>query len=104
MDLVSTAPSGSQIVKFSGPLILAYLLHWGLFGSLSVQICKSPRPLQALQPELVLDLYYQAFPNDTRFKKYLVYTVYTIEFAQTILSTHDAFATFGYDFTDAAAI
>ncbi|KAJ7244449.1 hypothetical protein C8J57DRAFT_1023707, partial [Mycena rebaudengoi] len=54
-----------------------------LFGSLSVQI---------------------SFPNDTHFKKYPVYTVYTIELAQTILSTHDAFATFGYDFTDAAAI
>ncbi|KAJ7257133.1 hypothetical protein C8J57DRAFT_1721375 [Mycena rebaudengoi] len=88
MDLVSAAPPGSQIVELAGPLVLAYLLHWGLFGTLSVQIY----------------LYYQAFPNDIRIKKSLVYTVYTIELTQTILVTHEAFTTFGYHFGNAAAI
>ncbi|KAK0472970.1 hypothetical protein IW261DRAFT_1343117, partial [Armillaria novae-zelandiae] len=64
--------------------ILGYILNWGLFGTLSVQ----------------LYLYYLAFPNDRRFAKYLVYGIYVIEFMQTVLITHDVFATFGYGFGD----
>ncbi|KAK0486505.1 hypothetical protein IW261DRAFT_1393504 [Armillaria novae-zelandiae] len=75
---------GYPIVKLSGPLIVAYLLHWGLFGTLSVQ----------------LYLYYLAFPMDRKFTKCLVYGIYFIEFAQTMIFTHDAFATFGPGFGD----
>ncbi|KAK0222438.1 hypothetical protein EDD85DRAFT_960081 [Armillaria nabsnona] len=64
--------------------IVAYLLHWGLFGTLSVQ----------------LYLYYLAFPNDRKFTKYLVYGIYIVEFVQTMLVTHDGFAGFGYGFGD----
>ncbi|KAK0493076.1 hypothetical protein EDD18DRAFT_1464990 [Armillaria luteobubalina] len=81
-------PVGYPIEKLSGPLIVAYLLHWGLFGTLSVQ----------------LYLYYLAFPNDRKFTKCLVYGVYVIEFVQTMIFTHDAFATFGYGFGDIEAL
>ncbi|KAK0468799.1 hypothetical protein IW261DRAFT_1345804 [Armillaria novae-zelandiae] len=68
--------------------LIAYLLHWGLFGTLSVQ----------------LYLYYLAFPKDRTFIKSLVYGIYIIEFVETILFTHDAFARFGYGFGDIEAL
>ncbi|KAK0474414.1 hypothetical protein IW261DRAFT_1341552, partial [Armillaria novae-zelandiae] len=63
--------------------IVGYLLHWGLFGTLSVQL---------------------SFPNDKKFTKYLVYGIYIIEFVQMVLYTHDAFAEFGYSFGDVEAL
>ncbi|KAK0214040.1 hypothetical protein IW262DRAFT_1466600 [Armillaria fumosa] len=81
-------PAGFPIETLSGPLIVAYLLHWGLFGTLSVQ----------------LYLYYLAFPKDRKFTKYLVYGIYIIEFVQTMLFTYDAFAEFGYGFGDIEAL
>ncbi|PBK58811.1 hypothetical protein ARMSODRAFT_856043, partial [Armillaria solidipes] len=68
--------------------IVACLLHWGLFGTLSVQ----------------LYLYYLAFPKDRQFTKYLVYGIYVVEFVQTMLVTHDAFVEFGYGFGDIEAL
>ncbi|KAJ6528795.1 hypothetical protein DFH09DRAFT_157761 [Mycena vulgaris] len=88
MDSAPGAPPGFQIIQLSGPLLLGNLLHWGLFGTLSVQ----------------LYLYYQAFPNDRWSIKCLVYTVYTIELVQTILLTHDAFIIFGYGFGDPSVL
>ncbi|PBK61334.1 hypothetical protein ARMSODRAFT_965122 [Armillaria solidipes] len=81
-------PAGYPIEQLSGPQIVGYLLHWGLFGTLSVQ----------------LYLYYLAFPNDRQFIKYLVYGIYIVEFVQTMLLTHDAFAMFGYGFGDLDAL
>ncbi|KAK0194326.1 hypothetical protein F5146DRAFT_1135089 [Armillaria mellea] len=81
-------PAGYPIADITGPYIVGCLLNWGLFGTLSVQ----------------LYLYYLAFPNDRRFIKYLVYGVYVIEFVQTMLVVHDAFATFGYGFGDMDAL
>ncbi|PBK86536.1 hypothetical protein ARMGADRAFT_1017234 [Armillaria gallica] len=60
-------PAGYPIEQLSGPVIVGYLLHWGLFGTLSVQL-------------------------------------YIVEFVQTILLTHDAFAMFGYGFGDLDAL
>ncbi|KAK0441029.1 hypothetical protein EV421DRAFT_1904957 [Armillaria borealis] len=74
---------GYPIVKLSGPLTVAVLLHWGLFGTLSVQL---------------------SFPNDRKFTKYLVYGVYIVEFVQTILVTHDTFSVFGSGFGDMDAL
>lgn len=51
-----------------------------------------------------LDLYYEAFPADRLSYKCLVYGVYVFEFVQTILVTHDAFATFGFGFGDIEAV
>ncbi|KAK0454345.1 hypothetical protein EV421DRAFT_1896271 [Armillaria borealis] len=84
----TTVLAGYPIERLSGPEIVAYLLHWGLFGTLSVQ----------------LYLYYLAFPKDRNFTKYLVYGVYIVEFVQTMFVTHDALAMFGYGFGDLEAL
>ncbi|KAK0493103.1 hypothetical protein EDD18DRAFT_1357027 [Armillaria luteobubalina] len=81
-------PAGYHIERVSGPIIVGYLLHWGLFGTLSVQ----------------LYLYYLAFPEDRQFVKSVVYGIYIVELVQTILVAHDAFAVFGYGFGDLEAI
>ncbi|KAJ7704189.1 hypothetical protein B0H14DRAFT_3526763 [Mycena olivaceomarginata] len=81
-------PAPPPIVQVSGPLLLVYLLSWGLFGTLTVQVY----------------FFYLAFPRDKRSNKILVYTVYLIELAQTIWLTHDAFAIFGYGFADFSAL
>ncbi|KAK0221086.1 hypothetical protein EDD85DRAFT_1028617 [Armillaria nabsnona] len=81
-------PAGYPIAELTGPYIVGGLLNWGLFGTFSVQ----------------LYLYYLAFPNDRRFIKYLVYGIYVVEFGQTMLVAHDAFAVFGYGFGDMDAL
>ncbi|PBK86492.1 hypothetical protein ARMGADRAFT_1168995 [Armillaria gallica] len=99
-------PAGYPIARLSGPLIrqffvsniylvtntaiqiVASLLHWGLFGTLSVE----------------LYLYYLPFPKDRKFTKYLVYGIYVVEFVQTILVSHDVFAVFGYGFGNIEAL
>ncbi|KAK0486306.1 hypothetical protein IW261DRAFT_791003 [Armillaria novae-zelandiae] len=81
-------PANYPIEWRSGPTIVGYLLNWGLFGTLSIQ----------------LYLYYLAFPKDRQFVKFLVYGIYIVEFVQTILVAHDAFAVFGYGFGDLEAL
>ncbi|KAK0236471.1 hypothetical protein EDD85DRAFT_954339 [Armillaria nabsnona] len=81
-------PAGYPIAELTGPFIVGFLLNWGLFGTLSVQ----------------LYLYYLAFPNDRRFTKYLVYGIYVIESVQTMLVAHDMFAMFGHGFGDIDAL
>ncbi|PBK70218.1 hypothetical protein ARMSODRAFT_846705, partial [Armillaria solidipes] len=77
--------------------IVASLLHWGLFGTLSVQLCASIISKQQ-------NLYYLAFPKDRKFTKYLVYGICIVEIVQTMFVTHDAFAVFGYGFGDLIAL
>ncbi|TFK39302.1 hypothetical protein BDQ12DRAFT_587558, partial [Crucibulum laeve] len=55
--------------------LVGYLLNWGLYGVLSVQVC----------------IYYAAFPDDKTGTKSLVYGTYILETIQTVLVTHDAF-------------
>ncbi|KAJ7912728.1 hypothetical protein B0H13DRAFT_1712901 [Mycena leptocephala] len=88
MAPVATFPPGFQIAELSGALILTFLADWGLFGALSVQ----------------LYLYYQAFPSDRWFTKGLVYTVYSIQVVQIVMTTIDAFKIFGYGFDDVSAL
>lgn len=47
-----------------------------------------------------LDLYYVAFPKDTWGPKTLVYCVFVLDTAQTILLTYDIFNTFATHFGD----
>ncbi|KAK0495045.1 hypothetical protein EDD18DRAFT_1332954 [Armillaria luteobubalina] len=68
--------------------IIGYLLNWGLFGTLSIQ----------------LYLYYLAFPKDRPCVKSLVYGIYIAELVQTILVAHDAFTVFAYGFGDWEAL
>ncbi|KAJ6537420.1 hypothetical protein DFH09DRAFT_1369158 [Mycena vulgaris] len=84
----ASGPSPVEIVQLSGPLLIGYLLHWGLFGTLTLQ----------------LYLYYEAFPKDRLATKCLVYTVYVFALVQTIIITHDTFGTFGYGFGDLSAL
>ncbi|KAK0451659.1 hypothetical protein EV421DRAFT_1898595 [Armillaria borealis] len=72
-------PAGYPIAELSGPIIVACLLNWGLFGTLSMQL---------------------SFPSDRRLLKYLVYGIYTIEFVQTMIVAYDTFTVFGYGFGD----
>ncbi|KAH0578509.1 hypothetical protein H2248_003650 [Termitomyces sp. 'cryptogamus'] len=79
----STLPP--DVVKSSGPLVgrlLGYLFNWGLFGVVSIQVY----------------YYYIAFPDDRLYCKILVYGVYLLESLQTVIITHDAFASFGAGF------
>ncbi|THU83610.1 hypothetical protein K435DRAFT_592978, partial [Dendrothele bispora CBS 962.96] len=54
--------------------LLGYLLNWGLFGMLSIQVY----------------VYHIAFPNEKIRLKCLVFGIYFIEAIQTIIITHDA--------------
>ncbi|TFK61360.1 hypothetical protein BDN72DRAFT_828339 [Pluteus cervinus] len=75
-------PSATQLGSFGGPVLLAYLFNWGLHGILIVQIYN----------------YYIAFPKDLLWCKILVYGVFLLESAQTIIVTRDAFDTFASGF------
>lgn len=68
-----------NIVQTTGPLITGYLLNWGLFGTVTVQVY----------------YYYIAFPEDRCIFKVTVYTVYLFEFVQSIVLARDAFNSFG---------
>lgn len=49
------------------------------------------------------DLYHVSFPRDGWLSKALVYTIFLVETAQTIIITHDSFNTFVRSFGDLAA-
>ncbi|KAF9525768.1 hypothetical protein CPB83DRAFT_896670 [Crepidotus variabilis] len=81
-------PIPPNIGAIAGPLVVGYLLHWGLFGVLSTQ----------------LYIYHIAFPEDPRGTQALVYGVYIVEFVQTILFSYTAFNTFAKGFGNMMAI
>uniref|UniRef100_A0A0W0GFL2 DUF6534 domain-containing protein n=2 Tax=Moniliophthora roreri TaxID=221103 RepID=A0A0W0GFL2_MONRR len=74
--------------ELAGPLLLAFLLNWFLFGVLSVQVY----------------LYWTVFPTGNLAAQMLVCSIYILETAQTISLSSDAFQTFVYGFTNAAAV
>ncbi|KAF8193405.1 hypothetical protein BJ912DRAFT_961018, partial [Pholiota molesta] len=59
--------------------IIGYLIHWGLFGVLCMQVY----------------IYYLAFPKDPIRNKIFVFTVYGLEVLQTSIITQSAFHVFG---------
>jgi len=69
---------GNHSVPDTGPLFVAYLFSWGLYGVLSVQTY----------------LYYMAFPDDRRLHKWLVYSIYFLETSDTVFLTYDALSDF----------
>ncbi|KIP04366.1 hypothetical protein PHLGIDRAFT_199838 [Phlebiopsis gigantea 11061_1 CR5-6] len=79
-DLMS--PPSNSLVAEAAPRFLACLLNWGLYGALSVQVY----------------WYYIAFPNDRWFPKTLVYSVYALDTAQTIIVTNDVFNVYAKNF------
>ncbi|KAJ7258546.1 hypothetical protein C8J57DRAFT_1720691 [Mycena rebaudengoi] len=104
MDSASAIPPGFRIAEVSGPLLVGYLFHWGLFGALTIQICKFHFRKFERASAAFADLYFEAFPNDRLFNKYLVYGIYIVELAQTIFVTYDAFTNFGSGFGNFEAL
>ncbi|KAF9472082.1 hypothetical protein BDN70DRAFT_887418 [Pholiota conissans] len=77
-----------DLSPISGPLLVGYILNWGLHGILSMQVY----------------LYYLAFPRDRVGHKALVYGTYLLESAQTFLFTSSAFKTFAMGFGNPAIL
>ncbi|ESK87196.1 hypothetical protein Moror_5867 [Moniliophthora roreri MCA 2997] len=80
----SWSMDNSESTHLAAPLLLGYLLNWGLYGVLTVQVC----------------LYWAAFPNDSLYAQTLVYGVYLLETAQTISVTRNAFQSLVFGFED----
>ncbi|KIP12190.1 hypothetical protein PHLGIDRAFT_113969 [Phlebiopsis gigantea 11061_1 CR5-6] len=59
----------------AGPMLVGFLLNWGLFGALSIQ----------------LFFYYLSFPKDRWGAKLLVAFIYLLEATQTFIITRDCF-------------
>jgi hypothetical protein len=79
--MATTNPS-LDVVGIAGPLLVGYILNWGLYGVLSMQVY----------------LYYLAFPKDPLGHKSLVYGSFALESAQTFMFTSSAFRTFATGF------
>ncbi|KAK7052951.1 hypothetical protein VNI00_004271 [Paramarasmius palmivorus] len=96
----------SDVSHLAGPLLLGYMLNWGLYGALSVQVCTSSSSLlvSVVDMESPKDAYWISFPEDRRIPQALVYTIYVLETAQTISLTCDAFQQFVFGFSDPASI
>ncbi|KAG7091710.1 hypothetical protein E1B28_008112 [Marasmius oreades] len=86
--MATVTPIPPNIVNKTGPLLIGYLVNFGLFGVLSIQTY----------------LYRLSFPNDAKKLKVLVYGVYVVEMVQTLMVAHDAMQTFGYGFGDLDAV
>ncbi|KAJ7626097.1 hypothetical protein FB45DRAFT_796255 [Roridomyces roridus] len=84
----ASVSSEMPLAQLAGPVIIGYMLHWGLFGTLTIQ----------------LYLYYRAFPEDRTAIKVLVYSAYMLEVVQTVLLTRDAFKNFATGFGDTATL
>ncbi|TFK33126.1 hypothetical protein BDQ12DRAFT_691535, partial [Crucibulum laeve] len=81
---MSSPNISSSLLPLSGPLIIGYLLNWGLFGVISVQVY----------------LYYLAFPKDRTFIKGFVYGIFCLEIIQSFVIARDSFVTFASGFGD----
>ncbi|KAF9483242.1 hypothetical protein BDN70DRAFT_891955 [Pholiota conissans] len=66
-----------NVATIVGPAFLVVIINWGLFGLLSMQVY----------------VYSQAFPKDRPALKSLVYVIYLLEMAQTILLVERAWET-----------
>ncbi|KAK7028002.1 hypothetical protein VNI00_015089 [Paramarasmius palmivorus] len=85
--LMSANTSPSTFIFYTTQL-LGYMLNWGLYGVLTVQIY----------------LYWIAFQTDRRIHQTLVYGLYILETAQTISLTYDGFQQFVFGFSDPASV
>ncbi|KAF9052529.1 hypothetical protein BDP27DRAFT_1304455 [Rhodocollybia butyracea] len=72
---MAATPLPPDIQVIAAPLLIGYLLNWGLYGALAVQVY----------------IYYMAFPNDRLAIKSLVAIVFTLETLQSVLVAHDAY-------------
>ncbi|KAF8186655.1 hypothetical protein BJ912DRAFT_880144 [Pholiota molesta] len=75
-------PLDPKAGPITGPPFIIIILNWALFGVLSIQVY----------------LYSQAFPNDRRLLKGLVFGIYVLEMAQTFLLTQSIWSTLAMGF------
>ncbi|KAF8963785.1 hypothetical protein BDZ97DRAFT_2012375 [Flammula alnicola] len=71
-----------DLSPIAGPQLIGYILNWGLYGVLSMQVY----------------LYYLAFPNDRPRTKALVYGAFLLESTQSFLFMSSAFRSFAKGF------
>ncbi|KAI0258748.1 hypothetical protein BC834DRAFT_974856 [Gloeopeniophorella convolvens] len=73
--MATPPPPPSNIAEITAPLLLGIIWNWTLYGALVVQ----------------LYVYSYNFPDDRRFIKVLVYSVFILETVQTALTGADAY-------------
>jgi len=83
-----TQLTAAELGRLAGPLLVGYILDWGLFGVLSMQVY----------------VYYLALQIDRAGYKALVYGSYLLEATQTFLFTNSAFRTFATGFGNLAVL
>ena len=76
------------------------MFNWGLYGILVVQVCKCSQYCMSKSTKGIIDIYHLAFKDDGRYTRALVYTLFVLETAQTIIATNDAFNTYARNFGD----
>ncbi|KAF9461117.1 hypothetical protein BDZ94DRAFT_1310962 [Collybia nuda] len=84
----TTTPIPSDVFRWTCPLIVGYLLDYGLYGVFCVQVY----------------YYYMAFPKDRTISKCLIFGLFLIETVQLILATHDTFMVFVIGFGNMDAL
>ncbi|KAJ7208988.1 hypothetical protein GGX14DRAFT_453747 [Mycena pura] len=81
-------PLPPNIAKLTAPLIIGELLGTYLFGILTVQFY----------------LYHLTFPRDPKYIKYLVYSVFILDLASTVMCFADAYHWFASGYGNIAAL
>ncbi|KAJ7088147.1 hypothetical protein C8R44DRAFT_819552 [Mycena epipterygia] len=69
----------SEIGQLTIPLFIGTVINWALLGALVVQVY----------------LYFLAFPNDPRFSKILVASIFLVEILQTLADSRNTIRSFG---------
>ncbi|EKM52232.1 uncharacterized protein PHACADRAFT_198296 [Phanerochaete carnosa HHB-10118-sp] len=82
------APTPADILPIAAPLLIGSLFNWGFYGVLSMQVY----------------MYHLAFPNDRWTAKALVYGIYLLDTAQTILVTLDVVDMYAKNFGDVSGL
>ncbi|KAK0478819.1 hypothetical protein IW261DRAFT_1564887 [Armillaria novae-zelandiae] len=99
--------SGVNVPLLTGPLVLAYMWGYGLYGVLLVQLCKGVR--YAEQNDLTRgfvhpDIYHITFRNDKFGFKIFVWLLFLLETVFTIFTTIAAWHTYGTGWGDPDAL
>ncbi|KAF7369678.1 hypothetical protein MVEN_00298900 [Mycena venus] len=85
---MSAPPLPPNIAKLTAPLIIGELLGTYLFGILTVQFY----------------LYHLSFPRDPKYIKYLVYSVFVLDLASTVMCFADSYHWFASGYGNLAAL
>ncbi|TFY83365.1 hypothetical protein EWM64_g650 [Hericium alpestre] len=93
-----------DIAVYTGPLALGFLFNVGLFGALSVQVCRcfGRETYHADGLTFSKDIYHLCFVKDQWKIRAVVYCTYIWELLQTILIIRDAYVILGSGWGDLA--